>query len=86
MSFDLNIVFQKESGFSAEVRAKPEYHKFLIGRGGANVRKLRESTGARVIFPGRDDQDQEIISIIGKKESVEQAKKELEILVANLVS
>ncbi len=76
---------QKESGHSAEVRAKPEYHKFLIGRGGANVRKIRESTGARVIFPSHDDQEQELISIIGKKDSVEKAKKELEELIVDLV-
>ncbi len=78
-------MLQKESGHSAEVHAKPEYHRFLIGRGGANVRKIRESTGARVIFPSHDDADQETISIIGKKESVDKAKKELEELVLNLV-
>ncbi|KAJ3600132.1 hypothetical protein NHX12_034082, partial [Muraenolepis orangiensis] len=36
---------------TAELRAKPEYHKFLIGKGGANIRKVRDSTGARIIFP-----------------------------------
>ena len=39
-----------------------------------------------MIFPSHDDQEQEIISIIGKKESVEKAKKELEDLVCNLVN
>ena len=33
-------VSQKESSFTAEVKAKPQYHKFLIGRGGANIRKV----------------------------------------------
>ena len=50
------------------------------------MRKIRESTGVRVIFPSHDDQEQEVISIIGKKDSVEKAKKELEDLVFNLVS
>jgi len=28
------------SGFSAEVRAKPQHHKFLIGRNGVNIKKV----------------------------------------------
>ena len=48
--------------------------------------QVREKTGARVIFPGTEDKDQEVITIIGKEESVEQAKKELEALIKNLVS
>ncbi|XP_055958186.1 vigilin [Patella vulgata] len=76
---------KKLSGFTAEVQAKAQYHKFLIGRGGANIRKVRESTGARIIFPTNNDKDQETISIIGTKESVEMAQKELEGLIKNLV-
>ncbi|XP_060078333.1 vigilin-like [Ylistrum balloti] len=75
---------KQQSSFTAEVRAKPEYHRFLIGRGGTNIRKVREKTGARVIFPSSEDQDQELISIIGKKESVDMAKVELEGLIKNL--
>lgn len=37
----LSLILQQQSSFTAEVRAKPEYHKFLIGRGGANIRKVR---------------------------------------------
>ena len=80
------LPFQKESGFTVEVRAKPEYHKFLIGRGGSNIRKVRESTGARVIFPTNKDTDREQITIIGTKESVDKAKIELELLIKDLVS
>ena len=70
----------------SEVKAKPEYHRFLIGRGGANIRKVRDSTGARIIFPNSSDADQESITLIGKKESVEMAKAELEMLIKDLVS
>lgn len=38
------------------------------------------------MFPSPDDQEQEMISIIGKKESVDNAKKQLEELIVNLVS
>ena len=31
---------QQMSSFTADIKAKPEYHKFLIGRGGANIKKV----------------------------------------------
>jgi len=75
---------KKESSYTVEVHAKPEFHRFLIGKGGANVRALREDTGARVIFPPQNEPEQEIITIMGKKESVEAAKKDLEEKIKSL--
>lgn len=77
---------KRETGFTVEVKAKPEYHKFLIGRGGCNVKLLRENTGARVIFPSiSDSQDQQhIITIVGRQDAVEAAKKDLEDKISNL--
>ena len=75
---------RKDSGHTCEVRCKPEYHKFLIGRGGVNIKKVRDSTGARVIFPSPDDQDKHLIIVMGKKENVEQARAELELLIKDL--
>ncbi|XP_068563980.1 high density lipoprotein binding protein a [Cebidichthys violaceus] len=69
---------------TAELRAKPEYHKFLIGKGGGNIRKVRDSTGARIIFPTADDQDQELITVVGTEEAVRDAQKELEELIKSL--
>lgn len=74
------------NNFTAELQAKPEYHKFLIGRGGANIRRVRDRTGARIIFPSPDDTEQELITIVGKEEAVRQAQRELETLVKNLVA
>lgn len=31
---------KQQSSFSAEVRAKPQHHKFLIGKNGANIKKV----------------------------------------------
>lgn len=78
--------FQQVNNFTAELQAKPEYHKFLIGRGGANIRRVRDRTGARIIFPSPDDTEQELITIVGKEEAVRQAQRELETLVKNLVA
>jgi predicted PilT family ATPase len=69
------------SSFTAEVRAKQQQHKFLIGKNGTSIKKLRDSTGARIIFPSSNDEDKELIIIIGKKESVEAAKQELETII-----
>uniref|UniRef100_A0A3P9LYI4 Vigilin n=1 Tax=Oryzias latipes TaxID=8090 RepID=A0A3P9LYI4_ORYLA len=69
---------------TAELHAKPEYHKFLIGKGGGNIRKVRDSTGARIIFPTPEDKDQELITVIGTEEAVREAQKELEELIKSL--
>ncbi|KAM9849306.1 high density lipoprotein binding protein a isoform 2-T2 [Aulostomus maculatus] len=69
---------------TAELRAKPEYHKFLIGKGGGNIRKVRDNTGARIIFPTAEDKDQELITVIGTEEAVRDAQKELEELIKSL--
>ncbi|GLV35995.1 Dodeca-satellite-binding protein 1 [Carabus blaptoides fortunei] len=72
------------SSFTAEVRAKPAQHKFLIGKNGANIKKIRDSTGARIVFPTDKDEDKEVITIIGKKEAVEKAKAELEATIKEI--
>ncbi|KAK3718445.1 hypothetical protein QZH41_014445 [Actinostola sp. cb2023] len=83
----LELASEKEiSGFTAEIRAKPEHHRFLIGRGGVSIRKVREETGARIVFPAAKDEDKELITIIGKKESVEAAKQHLLKSIKDLVN
>ncbi|MCJ8738824.1 hypothetical protein PDJAM_G00040220 [Pangasius djambal] len=81
----LQLAEEKQvNNFSVELQAKPEYHKFLIGRGGANIRRVRDRTGARIIFPSPDDPEQERITIMGREEAVLLAQKELETLIKNL--
>ncbi|CAO1311381.1 unnamed protein product [Diamesa hyperborea] len=78
----LELSSEKElSSFSAEVRANPKHHRFLIGKKGVSIKKIRDSTGARIIFPTNDDKDKEVIVIMGKKESVETAKAQLEAII-----
>uniref|UniRef100_A0A182XCS0 K Homology domain-containing protein n=1 Tax=Anopheles quadriannulatus TaxID=34691 RepID=A0A182XCS0_ANOQN len=81
----LELASEKElSSYSVQIRAKPQHHKFLIGKNGASIKKIRDKTGARVIFPNVNDQDNEAITIIGKKEHVEEAKTELEAIIKNI--
>ncbi|XP_050305134.1 vigilin [Anthonomus grandis grandis] len=81
----LDLVNEKQvASFNAEVRTKPQHHKFLIGKGGANIKKIRDATGARIIFPSNDDEDQEVITIIGRQEAVEEAKQQLEAMIKKI--
>uniref|UniRef100_A0A8C9S3E6 Vigilin n=1 Tax=Scleropages formosus TaxID=113540 RepID=A0A8C9S3E6_SCLFO len=81
----LSVAEEKQTkSHTAELRAKPEYHKFLIGKGGGNIKKVRDSTGARIIFPTADDKDQELITVVGTEEAVREAQKELETLIKSL--
>lgn len=75
----LELANEKQlTSYSVEVRAKVQHHKFLIGKNGANIRKIRESTGVRIIFPTETDEDKEVITLMGKEEAVKKAKAELE--------
>jgi len=69
------------ASFTAEVRAKQQHHKFLIGKNGASIRKIRDATGARIIFPSNEDTDKEVITIIGKEDSVKKAREQLEAII-----
>ena len=54
------------SCISADVEAKPQHHKFLIGRAGIHNQKIRDGTEARIVFPGANEADKESITITGK--------------------
>lgn len=75
---------RQQASFTAEVRAKQQHHKFLIGKNGASIRKIRDATGARIIFPGNGDEDKEVITIIGKEENVKAAKEQLETIIKDI--
>ena len=72
------------SGITAEIKAKPQHHKFLIGKAGIHIQKIRDDTGARIIFPGNNDTDKETIVIIGTQKAVESAKKVMEAKIKEL--
>ncbi|XP_071839733.1 vigilin-like [Apostichopus japonicus] len=75
---------REEASYSEEIHCNPEYHRFLIGRGGANIRKVREETRARIVFPSSRDDDQTLITVIGTKTAVNEAKVKLEALIKEL--
>lgn len=81
----LDLAKQRElNSYTADVNCKSELHRYLIGKNGANINKVREETGARVIFPGANDPDKTLIMIMGKQEDVEKAKVMLESQISSL--
>ncbi|XP_054160891.1 vigilin-like [Oppia nitens] len=78
---------QQINNHSDEIKIKPELHRYLIGKNGANIRKVRDSTGVRVLFPTAKEEsteDRDIVYISGKKEEVKKAKQMLETMVKDL--
>lgn len=74
-----------ENSFEVEIKAKPELHRFLIGKKGTNINKLRTKTGVRIMFPADgDDVSDGLITIVGKKDGVLKAKAELEEMIQDL--
>ncbi|CAG0880927.1 unnamed protein product, partial [Darwinula stevensoni] len=63
----------EDSSFQVEVQIYKQFHKFVIGKGGANIRKIREETNTRIEIPG-DESESDKIVITGKKEDCEKAK------------
>lgn len=61
-----------ESSYQAEVPIFKQFHKFIIGKGGANIRKIREDTQTKIDLPSEGDKN-DVITITGKRENVEEA-------------
>ena len=69
------------SSFSVDIPAKQEYHKYLRN----HADKIRRVNNVRMVFPGGEDEQMDVVTVIGKKEDVEKAKTEVEKLVKELV-
>lgn len=70
--------------FTDSVRANPQYHKYLIGKNGATIRKIREQTDTYIIFPDTAAEDKETITLIGSEEGVAEAKRQLEAMCKDI--
>jgi len=74
------------NGHCEELKADTRFHKFLIGRKGGNIAKIREQHNVRVVFPGPQEKDQESITIIGKEEDTKRALDELKAIIEELMA
>lgn len=65
-----------ESSYQIEVPIYKQFHKFIIGKGGANIRKIREETQTKIDLPAEGDKN-DVIIITGKKENVQEAREKI---------
>uniref|UniRef100_A0A0K0FBP1 Dodeca-satellite-binding protein 1 (inferred by orthology to a D. melanogaster protein) n=1 Tax=Strongyloides venezuelensis TaxID=75913 RepID=A0A0K0FBP1_STRVS len=69
----------------SSVKAQSSFHKFLIGKAGSKVKKIRETySTVRILFPDEKDEKSDIIQIVGKKDEVQAVKKLLEQQIEEL--
>jgi polyribonucleotide nucleotidyltransferase len=59
-----------------------QFHKFVIGKGGATIRKIRQETDTRIELP-ESGSESDMIAVTGKKENVEMAVKQVGWLFNN---
>lgn len=75
---------KEENYIEDTVKAKPEFHRFLIGKGGSKIAKLRDTLNVRIMFPKDGDAEKETIHLLGKKDDVPKAKAALEEAIKQL--
>lgn len=78
-------IFQLESNFQMAVPIFKEFHKHIIGKDGANIKKIREETETRIDLPSGETGEDKIV-ITGKKANVEKAADQLTKIQNELVS
>ena len=54
-----------------------QFHKFVIGKGGANIRKIRNETETKIDLP-ESGSESDVITVTGKKENVSKAVKAIQ--------
>lgn len=64
----------------------PEYHSYIIGRGGEVINKIRSDHNVQISLPKKNDAEQNIITITGFQKDVEAAQANIMDIVSKLVS
>uniref|UniRef100_A0A8C1ERS7 Vigilin n=1 Tax=Cyprinus carpio carpio TaxID=630221 RepID=A0A8C1ERS7_CYPCA len=73
-----------ENSFSVSVPIFKQFHKNIIGKGGANIKKIREETNTKIDLPA-ENSNSEMIIITGKKANCEAAKNRILAIQKELV-
>lgn len=76
---------QSENNFQAKVHIFKQFHKNVIGKNGATIRKIRDDTSTKIDLPSENSSSDAIV-ITGKKDNVEKAKSQIEAIQRELVS
>lgn len=70
--------------YNIQVPIFKEYHKNIIGKGGSNIRKIREETNTQIELP-TENSENEVIKITGRKEDCEKARKMIRKIESEMV-
>uniref|UniRef100_A0A8C9ZIU3 Vigilin n=1 Tax=Sander lucioperca TaxID=283035 RepID=A0A8C9ZIU3_SANLU len=74
-----------ENSFSLSVPIFKQFHRNIIGKGGSNIKKIREETTTRIDLPA-ENSNSEMIVITGKKANCEVARNRILAIQKELVS
>ena len=75
---------QAASSYEEKVKIFKEAHPKIIGKGGAQIKKIREETDTKIDLP-RENSDSDVITITGRKENVQKARNMIENIQKELV-
>ena len=86
--FNRVVKEMQESSFQVKVPIFKQFHKFIIGKGGVNIKRIRDETDTRIDLPDSGS-DSDMIAITGKKPNVNKAVAEIQKIqneMANITS
>ena len=78
----------QEGSYQVKVPIFKQFHKFIIGKGGANIKRIRDETDTKIDLPDSGS-DSDMITITGKKPNVNKAVSEIQKIqneMANITS
>lgn len=81
----MRVSLQQTNNHQAQVKIFKQFHKNIIGKGGAKIRAIREETDTNIDLPS-ETSDSDVITVTGKKENVEKARAKIEEIYQELVS
>uniref|UniRef100_A0A8C3A2Z6 Vigilin n=1 Tax=Cyclopterus lumpus TaxID=8103 RepID=A0A8C3A2Z6_CYCLU len=73
-----------ENGFCLSVPIFKQFHRNIIGKGGSNIKKIREETSTKIDLPA-ENSNSEMIVITGKKANCEVARSRILAIQKELV-
>jgi len=86
---------KNDASYTEEIHVKAEFHRFLVGKKGTSINSMRDKHQVKIILPtlstlkdnnnNKDQQNQaDLITIVGKEENVKAVRLEIEQIVKNL--
>lgn len=75
----------QESNYQEEMQIVKEFHRMIIGKHGAFIRKIRDDTQTRIDIPA-ENSDSNFITLTGKRENVQKARRLMEEKVKELIN